>query len=267
MQSKSQTTTVTALSIGFKRYLYLTAAVCGAAILIVEILGAKMLAPFFGTSHFVWTAQIGVTLVSLATGYYAGGKIADKYPKPALLFTFILIAAVYLCLTVPLCRPVSYECLKFKLAAGSLLASLFLFFIPLMLLAMAAPFIVRLLTASVQIVGQQVGRLSAIGTLGSVMGTLLIGYVMIPHLPNSMTMFLTTISLMLLAAGFYLKWHKNVKSITAVTIVITGGLITGYSGILIESRLEYEGMEELERRNSNFGLMQVLQSTNSFRSQ
>ena len=60
---------------GLRFYLYVTAGVTGAAIMIVEILGAKMLAPFFGTSHFVWTAQIAVTLVALAAGYYAGGRL------------------------------------------------------------------------------------------------------------------------------------------------------------------------------------------------
>ena len=58
------------------RYLYFTAAVTGAAIMIVEILGAKMLAPYFGASHFVWTAQIATTLVALAAGYYIGGRLA-----------------------------------------------------------------------------------------------------------------------------------------------------------------------------------------------
>ncbi len=250
---------------GLRGYLYLTAAVCGAAILIVEILGAKMLAPFFGTSHFVWTAQIGVTLVSLAFGYYIGGKIADRKPNPSLLFLFILIAAIYLCLTVPLSRPVSYQFLKFKLAIGSLLASTFLFFLPLVLLATAAPFVVKLLTSSVQVVGSQVGRLSAIGTVGSVVGTLLIGYVLIPHLPNSITMVITAICLMLLSAIYFFKWHKGVKAAGAVTTTIVGGLIIGYAGILSEANLEYEGVEELERYNSNFGLMQVLQSTNDFR--
>src|ERR1700675_872080 len=59
-----------------RAYLYLTAALTGAAIMIVEILGAKMLAPYVGTSHFVWTAQIAVTLVALAAGYYAGARSA-----------------------------------------------------------------------------------------------------------------------------------------------------------------------------------------------
>ena len=67
-----------ALSRALRRYLYVTAAITGAAIMIVEILGAKMLSPYVGLSHFVWTAQIAVTLVALACGYYVGGKLADR---------------------------------------------------------------------------------------------------------------------------------------------------------------------------------------------
>ena len=75
-----------ALTHGLRRFLYLTAAVCGAAVLIVEILGAKMLAPYFGTSHFVWTAQIAVTLISLSAGYYAGGWFVDPHLRPGPAF-------------------------------------------------------------------------------------------------------------------------------------------------------------------------------------
>jgi predicted membrane-bound spermidine synthase len=255
----------TGISPGLKFYLYLTALVCGAAILIVEILGAKMLAPFFGTSHFVWTAQIGVTLISLAIGYYLGGRLADKKPKASLLYFLILIAAVYLCLTIPLCRPVSYKFLSFRLAVGSLLASAFLFFIPLMLLATVYPFIVRIMTSSLQVVGGQVGRLSALSTIGSVIGTLLIGYILIPYLPNSMIMFLTAVVLMIIVTVYFIKFERKSRSLTSAALIIIGGLIAGYGGIRAEASLEYGGMEELERRNSNFGLMQVLQSTNSFK--
>ena len=72
--------TSTRPDVGLHRFLLFTAAVTGASIMIVEILGAKMLAPYVGTSHFVWTAQIGVTLVALALGYFVGGRIADRSP-------------------------------------------------------------------------------------------------------------------------------------------------------------------------------------------
>src|SRR5258708_1546002 len=135
------------VSKGLRLYLYLTAAVTGAAIMIVEILGAKMLSPFVGMSHFVWTAQIAVTLVALAVGYYFGGRLADQSQKLSWLFSAILCAAVYLALTVIICEPIAYWCLNFNLAVGSLLASALLFFIPLALLAMTGPFLVRVITS------------------------------------------------------------------------------------------------------------------------
>ena len=66
--------TTSTVSGGLRRYLYFTAATTGAAIMVIEILGAKMLSPYVGLSHFVWTAQIAVTLVALATGYYIGAS-------------------------------------------------------------------------------------------------------------------------------------------------------------------------------------------------
>src|SRR5512142_184608 len=124
------------LSRGLRRYLYLTAGITGGAIMVVEILGAKMLSPYIGMSHFVWTAQIAVTLVALACGYYAGGRLADRTTKLTRLYWAILAAAAYLVMTVLVCAPVAYWALDFNLAVGSLLASAILFFLPLALLAM-----------------------------------------------------------------------------------------------------------------------------------
>src|SRR2546421_691873 len=121
----------------------------GAAIMVVEILGAKMLSPYVGLSHFVWTAQIAVTLEALACGYYVGGRMADRSQNLAWLYWAILGAAAYLALTVLICEPVAYWCLDFKsLAVGSLLASMILFFVPLALLAITGPFLVRVITSS-----------------------------------------------------------------------------------------------------------------------
>src|SRR5580765_6576361 len=106
-----------------RRYLYFTAAVTGAAIMIVEILGAKMLAPYVGTSHFVWTAQIAVTLVALAIGYYFGGWLVGRSTKLGRLYVCILLAAIYLCVSVLVREPIAYACLEFRLALGALLTS------------------------------------------------------------------------------------------------------------------------------------------------
>src|SRR3954467_11364068 len=97
------------MSKGLRRFLYATAGLTGAAILVVEILGAKMLSPYVGTSHFVWTAQIAVTLISLAVGYYFGGKLVDRSTRLDRLFFCIAGAAAYLCVSVLVVEKVAYN--------------------------------------------------------------------------------------------------------------------------------------------------------------
>jgi len=252
----------TGLSPGLRRYLYFTAAITGAAIMIVEILGAKMLSPYFGTSHFVWTAQIAVTLVALACGYYAGGRLVDRSLKLGRLYWAIVTASVYLALTIALREPVAHAFLKFRLATGSLLASAFLFFIPLSLLAMVGPFFVRVLTLSVNNVGGNVGRLTAISTLGSFAGTVLIGYVIIPYLPNSLTMYGTALLLMAVALFYLLGWGRQSNKVPTMVAATAASVALGWWG-LQRDRWQGRGAEELFRGNSNFGQLQVLQYTNS----
>ena len=246
------------LSPALRRYLYVTAAITGGVIMIVEILGAKMLAPYVGTSHFVWTAQIAVTLVALAAGYYAGGRLVDRSPKLERLYAAVLGAGLYLCGATLVIRPVAYWCLEFKLAPGSLMASALLFFVPLSLLAMVGPFFVRVLTTSVSGVGGNVGRLTALSTLGSFAGTVLIGYVLIPHLPNSLTMFLTASLLFVVVALYFFSWGRPSRHAPAVVTGVGAGLLLGFLGVRADGRTEWTSSVERFRGNSNFGLLQVM---------
>lgn len=249
--------TAPSLSIGLRRYLYCTAALTGAAIMVVEILGAKMLSPFVGLSHFVWTAQIAVTLIALACGYYVGGRLADRSPRLAWLYWAILGAALYLALTVLICEPVAYWSLDFNLAVGSLLASAILFFLPLALLAMTGPFLVRMITSSLAGVGGNVGRLTAVSTLGSVAGTLFIGYVMVPRLPNSVTMYLTAVALVLVAASYFVFFRR--QSPLSLLLLLLLGSSVGLSALAARNR-EFRVVRGLFRGNSHFGQLQVLDS-------
>jgi spermidine synthase len=248
----------TPLSPALRRYLYFTAAVTGAAVMIVEILGAKMLAPFFGTSHFVWTAQIAVTLVALATGYYVGGKLVDRTPRLSRLYGAVMVAAGYLGLTGLVVEHVANWCLDFQLAVGSLLASTFLFFVPLALLAMVGPFFVRVLTVAVSGVGSNVGRLTALSTLGSFVGTVLIGYVLIPFFANSTTLWVTSGALAAVAGGYFLGPGRKQMSPLAVTGALMLALFPGGMSVALDRPLEFPGWQEVYRANSNFGRLQVL---------
>lgn len=251
-----------AISANHRRFLYFTAACTGAAILIVEILGAKILAPYFGTSHFVWTAQIAVTLVSLSCGYYLGGRWVDRGANPAKLFAAIIGAGFYLAATTPFIASLAYKCLDFRLAVGSLVSSAALFFIPLTLLAMVGPYLIRVLTQSVDTVGGNVGRLSAVSTFGSVIGTVLIGYVLIPLCRNSVTLLVTALMLVSLGVIYLLIWGRQsgTKAAAVVALLLTAGI--GFIGVQQDA---YQGQHstELFRANSNFGQLQVLQFNNA----
>ena len=262
--SQAESTTVE-ISPGLRRFLYLTAAITGGIILIVEILGAKMLSPFFGTSHFVWTAQIAVTLLSLAAGYYYGGWLVDRSTNLKRLYFCILLAGVYLCTSLPFLRPMAFFFLKFSLALGSVLASLFLFFIPLTLLAVTGPFVIRVLTESTHTVGGQVGRLSAVSTVGSVLGTVLIGYVLIPFAPNTVTMLVSAGVLFTVVGVYFLVWHRQAKTLTQAGTLLVLAIVAGIMGVRIDANSGTRNMTELTRRNSNFGLMQVLENKDGTR--
>jgi spermidine synthase len=250
------------ISVGLRRYLFLTAGVCGAAVMIVEILGAKMLAPFLGTSHFVWTAQIAVTLVALACGYWAGGVWVDKSAKLGRLYWALIGAATYLCFATLVREPVAYACLNFNLALGSLMASTFLFFIPLFCLAMVSPFLVRVITASVNYVGGNVGRLSGVSTLGSVIGTILIGYVVIPLMPNSVTMVATAGALVVLSLGYLFGFSRKKSDVgPALTLAVFAGAL-GLFAVRMD-RMSHPDYEEIYRGNSDFGMLQVIKKRDS----
>src|SRR5436190_3147582 len=223
--------------------------------MIVAILGAKMLSPYVGLSHFVWTAQIAVTLVALASGYYAGGRLADRTQELSWLYWSILGAAAYLGFSVLICAPVAFWCLDFNLAVGSLLASMILFFLPLALLAMTVPFLVRVLTSSVAGVGGSVGRLTAIGTVGSFVGTMLIGYVMIPLMPNSLAMCLTALLLGLVCAGYFIAFRP---SSPAPLLLIPALGFVAWAGLQQLQKHEYKWVVEAFSGNSNFGRLQVV---------
>jgi len=74
-----------------QNYLYLTVFVTGGVVLVIEILGTRIIAPFYGSTIFVWVSLIVVTLGFLSLGYFYGGKLADKRPETALLYKIIFI--------------------------------------------------------------------------------------------------------------------------------------------------------------------------------
>ena len=246
-----------------RRYLFLTAAVCGAVVMVLEILGAKILTPYFGSSHFVWTAQIAVTLASLASGYALGGWWVDRSPSLNRIFTAVLTAALYIGLSLPFIDAISLACLRYPLPVGSLLAALALFFIPLALLAMVGPFLARVLLLWGGPAGSSIGRLSALSTLGSLIGTVLIGYILLPLAANSTTLAGAAAFLGMLCLIYFSVWgraHATAAMLAFLTLLATSG-----AGMRIDHIRQFGDLKILARRNSNFGNMHVVETPGGIR--
>jgi spermidine synthase len=164
------------------RRLDLAVFLSGAALMGLEIVGSRVLAPVFGTSIFVWGALITTFLASLAAGYALGGRFADRHPEPRLLADILVASGALLWILFAVPHVVLDACAvapvpdRFR----ALLASLALFAPPSVLMGAVTPFAVRLAARELATVGSAAGRLSAISTAGSILGTFATAFFLIP---------------------------------------------------------------------------------------
>lgn len=156
--------------------------VCGAVLMALEMAGSRVLAIHFGSSIYVWGSIIGIFLAALSLGYYAGGLLSDWRPSFSFLNLLMLTAGLWL-LALPfydnfVCRGILS--LNIGDRAGPLLATAVLFGGPSVLLGVVSPFSVRLSARAVERMGNVSGRLYAISTVGSIFGTLMTAFWLIP---------------------------------------------------------------------------------------
>lgn len=160
--------------------------VSGAVLLALEIAGSRVLAPFFGSSVFVWGSLIGIFLGSISGGYLLGGWLSKRWPRQVLLNALLAAAGGFTLLLPlwagPFCQAIAVPAGGLELGPryGPLFATLILFALPSVLIGVAPPFAVRLLARDVAGVGAVAGQLYAIGTLGNIAGTLVTAFWLIP---------------------------------------------------------------------------------------
>jgi len=174
----------------------------GAVLLGVEIAASRVLAPFFGSSLFVWGSLIGVVLTGLAIGYWAGGALADRVPIPGLLPGTMALGAA-LVLAIPFVDdPVLEAVVRVDLGARSnpLIASILLFGPPSVVFAAVTPIAIRLRARSVASAGATAGRLFALSTAGSIAGTFATAFFLVPELGTNQLLALGAAALFAAAA-------------------------------------------------------------------
>ena len=183
----------------------LIAASSGAIVMILELVGARVIAPYFGSSLYVWTAMIGVVLAALSAGYWYGGKLADREPSDVKLMKIIVMAAIAIAVSL-----IAQEALLGVVASitsdirlSAVLAATILFAPAALLLGIVSPYVARLNIVNLQTAGQSIGRLYAAGTVGSIAGTFLAGYWLIALFGNRTLGVLLVIALVILSFVVY----------------------------------------------------------------
>ena len=201
-------------------FLHGTVFITGLVILMLEVLGSRVMGPFFGISLYIWASLISVTLIALSLGYWLGGTMADRKSKPSFLYSIILCSAIAILLIQFISAPVmewSYNLLGIR--GGVLLSALLIFSVPLILLGMASPYVIRLLVKESGSVGRVAGSVFAISTMGSVIGALLTAFVLIPNLGVNKSFTLGAL-LLLFLFGVYTIARKKYYQVLITLLII-----------------------------------------------
>ncbi|MEA2428995.1 MAG: hypothetical protein QOF37_2623 [Thermoleophilaceae bacterium] len=203
--------------------------VVGAASLGTEIAAARLLAPYFGASTTIWANTIAVVLLALSTGYWLGGRMADKRPEPRRLYALVMVAGFALAAVPFVARPFlsaavsALDATSAGAFLGSLLGVLLLVAGPVMLLGAVAPFAIRLSVSDLERSGTTAGRLYAISTAGSLLGTFLAALLLVPFAGTQRTFLIFAAALAITAAfGLGVRWVAAAAALAALIAIPPG---------------------------------------------
>ena len=202
--------------------------ITGAVVLAVEVMAVRILAPFFGNTIFSFSSVVSIILAALSVGYWHGGRLADKHPDKN-FFYFLVSGAGS---TVIFAHFVSQFVLPFlsdffSISLGPLVATCILFFIPSYFFGLLSPFVVKLrsLELAERGIGQVSGEVFFSSTLGSILGSLLSGFVLIPYVGISTSMYAMGVLVVLIGvAGKYTK--KSIKRVNIFFYLVVIGALS-----------------------------------------
>ncbi|HCS40341.1 MAG TPA: spermine synthase [Anaerolineaceae bacterium] len=247
-----------------RKFLYVIVFVSGLVSLAVEFAASRLLGNYFGTSNLVWASIVGLILIYLTAGYFIGGAWADKSPKHETLYKILSWAALAVGLIPLASRPIlrlasnAFDELQLGALLGSFVVVMVLFVIPVTLIGTASPFAIRLAITDTQQAGKISGRIYAISTLGSFLGTFVPTLLLIPTIGTYRT-FLVLASLLMLFSFIGLTltsgWRKLIPylwmPLVIVALFIWGvpGTDKTTKGLVYETESSYNYIQVLEEND------------------
>lgn len=176
-------------------FLFVVAFIEGGALMSVEIVGAKLVGPFYGSSLYVWAAVLGLTLGGLTTGYFLGGLVSQRMPHRRTLFAILLVSAVLVAAMPWTAYLVMEATLGMDLRLGITFSSLVFLFPPLVCFGMVSPMIIRLVTTHERKIGHAAGTVYAVSTIGGILTTYFVAFYAIPVIGMRETLLATALLL------------------------------------------------------------------------
>ena len=225
----------------------------GVGSMATEICASRLLAPFYGSSTVVWANVIGLVLASLSLGYWIGGRLADRRPSPVLLGRLVLAGAALVALVPFVAPPLldlsvrGIDTLSVGAVIGSFIASLALFAPPVVLLGMVTPFAIRLGVTDVTAAGSFAGRVFALSTLGSLLGTFLPALVTIPLVGTQRTLIGAAAIIALGAVPVLGRSSSLVGLGLAALLLVPPGVAKATDGLLHEEESRYQYIQVVQR--------------------
>jgi spermidine synthase len=204
----------------------------GMASLGVEFGASRLLAPYFGTSLYVWGVLIGLILVYLSAGYVIGGRLADRYPRDDVLYQITAWAGLWIGVIPLVSYPIllasqqGFRTLSVGLVAGTLLAVVLLFAVPVTLLGCVSPFAIRLLLTDIATGGNTAGRVYALSTVGSILGTFVPVFWLIPTFGTRPTIEVFGLALVVIS-GLALWPKRRLYASFVVAVIIAWAFLPG----------------------------------------
>ncbi|MEK6917142.1 MAG: fused MFS/spermidine synthase [Nanoarchaeota archaeon] len=233
-----------------KKFLYVTCFITGAVVLILEVLGFRLFAPYFGNSVYVSGSLIGIILAALSLGYFLGGMLADKYPSKKNLYYLIFSSGIYLSLVFIFYKKFLLIIQGFGIVYGTIFSTIIVFWIPMTLLSMVSPYIIKLL-ANEKEIGRISGNIFSISTLGSITGSFLATFFLLPYLGTNTTLKLSIIILFAISIiGLIIEKKINAGMWLFLLLVIIPQPVLKDPGLIYETESSYNIIKIYE----NYGI-------------
>lgn len=233
----------------FMKKILITAFSAGFLLMVLELAASRVFAPFFGSSLIVWTAVIGIFMAAMALGYYWGGVMAKKskyyYIRLAFVVTLLFSAAI------PFFAPFVLFVFKYLgVHLGSILSAIVVFGLPAFFLSNISPLLIQQLNRKEKAAGFSAGEVYAVSTVGSIVGTFVAGFILLPYLGVKGTMlFVAAVSLILaLTSGGIKPLSGSFAIFFALLSLMTNfwGIPTPYHSVMIteENGIQYMFLDD-----------------------